>query len=97
MSNRLWSPYEIKLLLHFYASQARFEPISQHYHDCIASFQLSGLIEHVDGIPRTTALGNHFVQMLLETPKPVMMFVDPRTNKEVRQSNIEIIEADRPE
>lgn len=84
MSGRHWTPFQLDIVLHHYASTARYPredaPI---YGEEIAHLMQSGVIEYREGIPRTTRLGDHFVEMLLQTPLPLEVWVDPRTHKEI--------------
>jgi len=77
-----WSPFDIKMILHFYACADRFPnenaPI---YVERLRSLIDHGLIEYREGIPRTTELGNAFVDLLMNTPIPAVRYVDPRFDK----------------
>lgn len=77
-----WSPFDIKMMLHFYACYDRFpQADSAIFGERLRAVMDAGLVEYVDGIPRTTKLGEAFVELLLETPIPVVRYVDPRFRK----------------
>lgn len=84
MSGRHWTPFQLDIVLHHYASTARYPrentPI---YSEEIRCLMDCGLIEYREGIPRTTRMGDHFVEMLLQTPLPREVWVDPRTRQEI--------------
>lgn len=77
-----WSPFDIKMVLHFYACLDQFPnanaPIYAELRDALID---AGLVEFREGIPRTTELGDAFVGLLLDTPIPVVKYVDPRLGK----------------
>lgn len=75
----IWSPYEIKVILHHYSSMATFEncdaPIYEPTVDKLLSMGV--LIEAEDAFG-VTELGAALVKMWCDTPLPVRKFVDPR-------------------
>lgn len=77
-----WTPFDLKMILHFYACldvapQARSPIFGERLNKMIEN----DLVEYVDGIPRTTKLGDAFVRLLLDTPIPVIRYIDPRLDK----------------
>lgn len=81
------SPVEIKILLHIYACVEPYtEPESPH---CIMTVKKTlqdyGLIDRAD-YPKCTAAGKKMVDMLMDTPIPVNVWVDPRFDLQVKQS-----------
>jgi len=77
-----WTLFDLKMILHFHAcldvSPQANSPI---FGERLRALMDDGLVEYVDGIPRTTKLGDAFVSLLLKTPIPVVRYVDPRVEK----------------
>lgn len=80
MSERIWTPYKLKILLHHY-SPARVSDYETAAKELVAS----GLLQWsaADSTYRPTTLGDAAVEMLLQTPIPRTVFIDTRTGKEV--------------
>jgi hypothetical protein len=84
MSGRNWTPYEIEIILHHYCSFAKFErDDAPAYAPCRDQLIQFGVLEWRDGIPKTTKQGDVLVEMLLQTPMPQNVWLDPRTGKQV--------------
>lgn len=77
-----WTPFDIKMVLHFHSCLDRF-PNAQApiYAERLRQLMDCGLVEYQEGIPRTTELGNAFVGLLMATPIPEVRYVDPRFDK----------------
>lgn len=79
MGERHWTPYHIEIILHHHCSGARFPRAdAPAYGDTLQDLAQLGLIDWVEGIPRTTPLGNALVEMWCSQPIPVAVYVDPR-------------------
>lgn len=75
-----WSPYEIKMVLHFYATAAAFENCSAPiYAPTIDKLVKAGVLIKSEDTFGVTELGEALVKMWCETPLPVRTYVDPRT------------------
>lgn len=75
----MWSPFDIKLILHCYSSHDQFpQSHAPIFLERLGAIMDQGLVEYIDGIPRTTKLGEAFVELLLSTPVPVVHYADPR-------------------
>lgn len=79
-ANERWSPFEIHVLLHHYASTGPFErKDAPAYREAIDKFTSIGLCEPASHIPcKVTPLGAALVKMWCETPIPEVRYVDPR-------------------
>lgn len=74
-----WTPFDIRMVLHFYACLDRFpQENAPIFSERLKRLMEDGLLEYREGIPRTTELGNAFVALLLDTPIPEVRYVDPR-------------------
>jgi len=84
MSGRHWTPYQLEIVLHHTFSLARFDrenaPLYPKERDHLIEV---GLLEWRDGIPKATEKGLVFVEMLLQTPVPRNVYLDPRDGKEI--------------
>lgn len=77
-----WTPYDIRMMLHFYSTGERFPQFDAPiYGERLAQLMQYELVEFIDGIPRATKLGEAFIELLLQTPIPVAVYVDPRFKK----------------
>jgi hypothetical protein len=80
--HRPWSPFDIRLMLHFYASPTeRFEQAhAPIYAERVQSLVDAGLIETDRGAAThiATEKGRALVNMWCETPVPEIRYVDPR-------------------
>ena len=75
----MWSPYEIEVMLHHYASSSPFPRAGARvYPECTEKLIAKGLLESCDGGLQATELGQAFIRMLCETPVPVAEYRDPR-------------------
>jgi len=82
--NTNWSPLQIKLLLKIHTTQTlKPNDIPAEVHKSeLQYFITNGLVEKVEKINHTYALthkGEAFIEMLLNTPVPILKWVDPRT------------------
>jgi hypothetical protein len=79
------TPYQIKLILHWYCVVDRFPQASAPIYDETMAWMLrDGLIEprrDVEGLYTTTERGAKFVEMLCDTPLPENRWLDPRFAK----------------
>ena len=97
MSGRHWTPYQIEIMLHHYCSGGKFPRwTAPGYEGTVSELVVRGLLnphathttaEDDSGIA-VTDLGRCFVEMLLQTPLPRHIFVDPRTGKEVAEERM---------
>lgn len=78
----MWTPYDIRMMLHFYSCYDRFPQYDAPiYGERLARLMQDNLVEFIDGVPRATKLGEAFIELLLQTPIPVAVYVDPRFKK----------------
>lgn len=78
MGERHWTPFEIELLLHCYASTSIHPAVdSIAYATAMRRFQHEGLIDRID-YAAVTPKGKALVAMWCGTPIPVAIYVDPR-------------------
>jgi hypothetical protein len=91
MSGRHWTPYDIEVVLHHFASGARFDRwTAPAYEPCVSALVEAGILTVAD-VPDSgvvsgincTPLGEALVEMWLQTPAPRMVALDPRNGKEV--------------
>lgn len=78
MSERNWSPFEIRVVLHHHCSPSPF--VDAHapiYADVVAKLRECGVLEG-DSLLRTTPKGEALVNAWCATPVPVQIWVDPR-------------------
>ena len=95
MSGRRWTPYELSIILHHYGSLDRFPRADAPlYSPTVQSLMQAGVLDYVEGIPRTTERGFHFVEMLLQTPLPEQVWRDPRDHKDVQRERWETMTED---
>jgi hypothetical protein len=86
----VWVPYEIELVLHFFAHASSIDerfPPSPTRDQFVARLVTEGLIapdRNSRSGYRTTERGDALVLMWKRTPLPVAMFTDPRTNEVVK-------------
>lgn len=75
---RIWTPYEIKLLLHLHTTPEPW-PLAHtdHYRSTMSRFESIGLIDRTD-FPAVTWKGKALVDMWCSQPHPVAIWVDPR-------------------
>jgi len=77
-----WTPFDIKLILHFYSNYDKFPSAhSPIYVERVRALLDNGLIQYSEGVPKTTKLGDAFIDLLLSTPIPEIRYVDPRLPK----------------
>lgn len=75
------SPEEIHILLNHYALEEKgYETCSgglskDFYDGIIARFSVMGLLEYLE----VTPMGKKLVEMICDTPMPVLRYEDPRT------------------
>ncbi|MEK1893174.1 MAG: hypothetical protein AAAB20_07835 [Rhizobium sp.] len=74
-----WTPYKIKLVLHYHVSSAPFpENSAPIYIPTIDELVCSGVLTKADDFWVTTDLGKALVELWCATPLPVVKYVDPR-------------------
>lgn len=78
-----WTPYQITIILHHYYSVAEYPrsdaPIYQSTVDDLIKSGVLTESQVIKGEYGVTELGAALIKMWLETPLPVLKFVDPRT------------------
>lgn len=81
--NKIWSPYQIKLILHAYVVRSpwpmKYAPIYQNTVDELEHIGL--IVNSADGIITTTPRGDALVSMWTMTPLPELIWIDPRSGK----------------
>ncbi len=83
MSESMWAPGELEIMIHCYCSPERSRFYGSPFYGLTIDRLLDlGLIEYEDGIPHATERGKAFVGLLTQTPVPVAVYVDPRFSKE---------------
>ncbi len=88
MSGRHWTPYEIKIILHHAHGFAPFpEADAPLYQPTVGRLMQMHVMEYRDGIARCTDIGMAFVELLLQTPLPRAVIIDPRSGKEIMPEN----------
>lgn len=94
MSGRHWTPYELEVILHHADSLSRFDRDSAPlYATALANLSERGLFKRVEltsderamdySTVRPTEKCKVFVEMLLGTPEPRSVWLDPRDGKEI--------------
>lgn len=80
MSERNWSPFEIRMVIHHHCSPAPFvDALAPIYPECVAKLRVAGILEYdFDSILKTTPKGEALVKAWCETPMPIQKWVDPR-------------------
>lgn len=76
-----WSPFDIQVLLHHYATVSAFERRdAPAYRDTMKRLTDFGLLswDNMNDLPVITELGSALVKMWCETPIPVVRYIDPR-------------------
>jgi hypothetical protein len=85
MSGRNWTPYEIEIILHHYGSRDVFPRQSAPlYGATIQRLRENG---YFDRDMLATEKCRVFVELLLRTPEPRNIWVDPRDGKEIMQEH----------
>lgn len=79
----IWSPLEIELMLKAYYYEIEPKDIITRAHSCsVEQLLRSDLIDldiiKIKGSYTITEKGKKFVKMLLNTPMPVLKWIDPR-------------------
>lgn len=82
-----WCPLQIRILLHAYAYAFKWDEPSKAYKDYLDDFVRSGTIERVPEEVRGSGLhltpkGEKLVEMILNVPEPVNLWMDPRELEE---------------
>lgn len=74
-----WTPYQIKVILHHYASPTEFQHYgSPIYRPTVKQLIKDGILIEREGVLEATELGEALVKMWCETPLPIRTYVDPR-------------------
>jgi hypothetical protein len=96
MSGRQWSPMDLNIILHHYVTTEPFPNRSTTYAEKVITLVKSGLLKRTDGdVPELTEMGFHFVELLLSTPRPKLVFIDPNTGKAITTEAHDIEDATR--
>lgn len=85
--NTIYSPFRVRLLLHIHCMTEPFENRSAAMEEALVDLLDIGAIRPCDRLPgfETTELGKAWVDLICQTPVPVVKWVDPRlTPKEER-------------
>lgn len=77
------TPFELEVLMHHHISSAPFPRQSETYDETISKFVMGGICEttKIGGSPKKVTIlpkGEKWIEMILSTPMPTMMWVDPR-------------------
>ena len=82
METNRGTAYQIEIMLHHHCSGARCErEDAPAYAGELKGLIDAGLLDYMDGIPRSTLLGQGLIEMWCATPIPEIRFVDPRSRE----------------
>ena len=82
-----WCPLQVRILMHAYAIAEEYDRPSAAFNDYLDKFVHDGIIEIVPIEVRTSGMkltpkGEKLVEMILNVPEPVNLWMDPRTLEE---------------
>ena len=82
MSGRVWTPYEMEIILHHHVSIAPFpRAAAPAYPEALVRLHGAGILDRADRMAYTTPVGAALVELWLATPAPRLAPIDIRTGK----------------